>query len=416
MLQSNAPDNDLLLYWPIHDLWADQQELVEELTVHRPAWLVEQPVGRLARRLWDRGFCFDYVSDRQIAAARGAEGRIVTPGGGDAAVVVPQCRTMPLATLRALVTLAESSATVVLEGDLPHDVPGFDDRTARRAEQAALIAGLALEPAGGAGLCLARLGDGRLFVGDVERALDLAGVRREPLVDQPGMLFVRRRSAGGRTYFIVNDAVRPFAGWLPLAAKAAVVDMLDPMSGRIGVGESRPRADGTEVRMQLPPRAVAHRAHVRRGACRRGRMDLRHSRRPARRTPRPVDDRVRHGRAATPRVVDHRPAGQLGSWTTLGDTPVERFAGTARHTLRFDAPFSAARARLDLGRVHETARIRLNGRDLGTLFCPPFAVVVEGIRPRDNVLEVEVTNLAANRIRDLDRRRVAWKSSTTSTS
>ena len=31
------------------------------------------------------------------------------------------------------------------------------------------------------------------------------------------------------------------------------------------------------------------------------------------------------------------------------------------------------------------------------------------VRPKGNVLEIEVTNLAANRIRDLDRRGAEWK-------
>ncbi|MBM4156629.1 MAG: hypothetical protein FJ221_16625 [Lentisphaerae bacterium] len=31
------------------------------------------------------------------------------------------------------------------------------------------------------------------------------------------------------------------------------------------------------------------------------------------------------------------------------------------------------------------------------------------LRPAGNKLEIEVTNLAANRIRDLDRRKVAWR-------
>jgi len=34
---------------------------------------------------------------------------------------------------------------------------------------------------------------------------------------------------------------------------------------------------------------------------------------------------------------------------------------------------------------------------------------VEQLKPTGNVLEVEVTNLSANRIRDLDRRKVQWK-------
>jgi hypothetical protein len=35
--------------------------------------------------------------------------------------------------------------------------------------------------------------------------------------------------------------------------------------------------------------------------------------------------------------------------------------------------------------------------------------VGNALKPRGNVLELEVTNLPANRIRDLDRRKVPWK-------
>ena len=44
------------------------------------------------------------------------------------------------------------------------------------------------------------------------------------------------------------------------------------------------------------------------------------------------------------------------------------------------------------------------------MFTPPFRVAVgEYLRPGKNVLEIEVTNLAANRVRDLDHRKVNWK-------
>ena len=57
----------------------------------------------------------------------------------------------------------------------------------------------------------------------------------------------------------------------------------------------------------------------------------------------------------------------------------------------------------------ESARVRVNGKDLGTLFAPPFRIAIEEAKPRANLLDVEVTNLAANRIRDLDIRKVPWK-------
>jgi hypothetical protein len=100
------------------------------------------------------------------------------------------------------------------------------------------------------------------------------------------------------------------------------------------------------------------------------------------------------------------------SWTDLGDADAQRFAGTARYTLRFDAPGGRPeRWSLDLGKVCQSARVRLNGKDLGTLFIAPFRVDLPAgvLLPKNNVLEVEVTNTSANRIRDLDRRKVPWK-------
>jgi hypothetical protein len=97
------------------------------------------------------------------------------------------------------------------------------------------------------------------------------------------------------------------------------------------------------------------------------------------------------------------------TWTGRGDEDADRFAGTARYSVTFDAPDTAGRHLLTLGTVRESARVRLNGRDLGVLIEPFFAVETGPLRPTDNVLEVEVTNLSANRVRDLDLRKVPWK-------
>ena len=58
----------------------------------------------------------------------------------------------------------------------------------------------------------------------------------------------------------------------------------------------------------------------------------------------------------------------------------------------------------------ESARVRLNDRPAGTAWCAPFQLPVgDLLQPGRNTLEVEVTNLAANRVSDLDRRGVPWK-------
>jgi hypothetical protein len=116
----------------------------------------------------------------------------------------------------------------------------------------------------------------------------------------------------------------------------------------------------------------------------------------------------------------------LTSWTAFGDTNAQSFAGTASYSITFDAPGSVSSPAaggttpdtlkrehqtyfLDLGDVRQSARVKLNGKDYGTLITPPFRVVVDNLKPTGNQLEVEVTSVSANRIRDLDRRGVPWK-------
>ncbi len=102
---------------------------------------------------------------------------------------------------------------------------------------------------------------------------------------------------------------------------------------------------------------------------------------------------------------------KLASWTGLGGPDAQSFAGTALYSLTFPAPGGRAGPwSLDLGKVCQSARVRLNGQPLGTVFTPPFRVPITTLLPEGNVLEVEVTNVSANRVRDLDIRHVPWKS------
>lgn len=426
VLQAGRPDNDLLVYWPIYDLWHNPRGLIQGLSVHGRFWMEDQPIGKLAQRLWERGFTYDFVSDRQLAAAQAGEGRIAVPGGNYRAVLVPPCTRMPAATLRQLLALAESGATVVFAEQLPSDVPGWGDLECRQAEFRKLRETVRLKVSDREQVQEAKRGQGRVLVGHVEHALTLAGVARESLTDTPGLQFIRRAVDGGRSYFVANRSQQPLDGWMPLATTAAGVGVLDPMTGQTGWTAVRAEtAGGTEAYVQLAPGAALILRTV--GGGETGGLT-------------PADHR---GAAPDPRTVGvpawswWQPAGapvaltgnwqvtfvaggpelpaglqttKLGSWTELGDPAAERFAGTARYRLTFAAPAAQAEGwLLDLGRVCQSARVRLNGHDLGTVFTAPFRVPVAGLRAADNQLEVEVTNVSANRIRDLDRRKVPWR-------
>jgi hypothetical protein len=407
VLQSGTPDNDLLVYWPIYDNWHDAAGMRMDFRVHDPKWLHDKPVGAVARTLWSAGYGFDYVSDRLLASEVEATGGRVRAGGAEyAAILIPTTLHMPDSTLSRLLDLANGGATILFEDRLPTDVPGVADLAARRARLSALEGRLNFGSANGEGVRTAPIGSGRVLVGGgPEALLRAATVARERMVDHPGLRFIRRRFDGGWHYFIANSGTVPVEGWVPLAVDAPSVAILDPMNGQTGIGRVRHATPGeTEVLLELAPgQSVilrAFRAPAAGGAW----PYLR-----AASAAIPLTGRWSVAFVAGgPTLPDPFQTDSLGSWTTSG-AEAERFAGTARYTLEFDAPVAADDYLLDLGKVAESARVRINGRDLGTLFAAPFHLRTGPLRRTGNRLEIEVTNLSANRIRDLDRRGVQWK-------
>jgi len=60
--------------------------------------------------------------------------------------------------------------------------------------------------------------------------------------------------------------------------------------------------------------------------------------------------------------------------------------------------------------VCESARVKINGHQVGILWSLPFKIPIGEFLVNDNnKLEIEVTNLSANRIAELDRQGVNWK-------
>lgn len=94
---------------------------------------------------------------------------------------------------------------------------------------------------------------------------------------------------------------------------------------------------------------------------------------------------------------------KLMSWTDHSDPEMKYFSGTATYTKQFDVPADQTGddhlASLNLGDVKLFAEVTLNGKNLGTLWTPPFKVDVTGLlQPTDNQLEIRVTNLWVNRL------------------
>ena len=65
---------------------------------------------------------------------------------------------------------------------------------------------------------------------------------------------------------------------------------------------------------------------------------------------------------------------------------------------------------IDLGDVRESARVYINGQFIGCAWAVPYVLdCKQSLKKGDNEIRIEVTNLPANRIADLDRRGVKWR-------
>ena len=95
----------------------------------------------------------------------------------------------------------------------------------------------------------------------------------------------------------------------------------------------------------------------------------------------------------------------LEDWTKRPEPEIKYFSGTATYRKSFDlAATERARpeaiAALDLGSVQHIARVRLNDRDLGVVWCAPWRVAIPRglLQATGNQLALEITNTWANRL------------------
>jgi hypothetical protein len=92
---------------------------------------------------------------------------------------------------------------------------------------------------------------------------------------------------------------------------------------------------------------------------------------------------------------------KLIDWIAHPDDGIKYYSGTAFYRQSFDMPDyeKGGKLYLDLGKVKNMARVRLNGKDLGTVWTAPWRVdITNAVKSKGNELEIEVVNLWVNRL------------------
>ncbi|MFW6277145.1 MAG: glycosyl hydrolase [Prolixibacteraceae bacterium] len=388
VLQKATPESDLLVYWPYYDVEAKQDgRLFFSTNINsgdKASWFSDYPLLALSEKMMDSGYAFDYISDKQLLNCQTIQGEIVTEGNAKyKAVVIPQTSYIPLKTMQKLVQFIDAGGKVYFDKALPKSVPGMN----RLAERESQLEQLKKQIASNAG------------IGEVGDLLLQDEIRGEESLLKNGFHFLKMKMEDEMWYMIFNTGTKMKDARVKLNTPAKTYVFLNPMTGKISLPEQKVNA----VRLQLEPEKSLF------VKCSGDRINaLQYVYQEKTGEPSEIEGEwnvefIEGG----PELPDSFAADKLESWTKQGGETA-RFAGTARYSVTFEWD-EKSKAVLNLGDVKDCARVKLNGKDYGVLLGPVFKCNVNILNTGENMLEVEVTNIAANRIRDLDKRGADWK-------
>ena len=390
-LTAGKPDSDVLLYFPIDDIWQRQDGIYMMFDIHSMDRKMPD-VKAMVNELVKAGLDPDYLSDALIADLDvAADGSIVSKGGNRyKSIIVPPVNFMPVETLKALKELKAKGANVIFTEKLPSDVPGLGDLEARRAALDLLKKDMAAP------------------VKDIQTAIRMTGATPEPLRSKGVSLLRRANEAGGSNYFLALLDDDRLDGWETLATPAESVMIFDPLTGKKGKAKTRKGPNATtEILLQVEPGQslllktfptdveAEEWEYFDRG------------------TPVGIDK----GWSITflesqPPIEGTFETDTVTAWTNLDVDAAKVNTGTARYKVSFELPagVNADSWLLDLGDLRESASVKVNGRDAGKVWSVPFTIEIgDLLQPGVNTLEIDVTNLPANRIADYDRKGRKWK-------
>lgn len=405
-LQTSKPDNDVLLYYPIIDRYAEPGNALLQHFDGMERNFEKTGFEHVSKWMLENSYAFDFFSDRQLQKFTISGDRILTGGNAYQAILLPANKLIDVNSFEKIMNLARQGARILVYKNLPKDVPGLGQLANRQKQFLQLLEQLRFT--GDGKVKQAAVGKGTFYLSDDMPALmESAGIRKEIISDK-GLQFTRRKNKDGQLYFINNRSDNAISDWVSLATNAVSIAVFDPVTGNKGLARTRRTSTGTlEVYLQLQPHeSVLVQTYARK--INGNQFTYKEENGAALELNGPWSLEFITGGPVLPAKMKDIP---LKSWTELEGEEVKNFSGTARYTVSFTKPSgAAANYLLDLGKVNETVEIILNGKKIATLIGPSFQVAIPASAFRENnQLEVIVSNLMANRIAYMDRSNLPWK-------
>jgi hypothetical protein len=212
-MRQGEPDNDVAIYLPEDDAWADFMPGRASITALMPRWITPA----LTQAIEDSGHNFDYIDSAAIAA-RGIHYPVL---------IMPSVDRISPGTLELIQKYVAQRGKLIAVGRIPGQAPGFENH----AQQSAQVAAEAKQLFGsGANGDAKVVQDADALAGalnaDVPPDMHLA--QAEPLVG-----FIHRKLAGADLYFIANTGNEPVSTQASFRKARPTAEWLDADTGAI---------------------------------------------------------------------------------------------------------------------------------------------------------------------------------------
>lgn len=406
-LQMGKPDNDFLIYLPVYDMWEEQPGRLLLFSIHHMDKLAPKFINAI-HRINNSGYDGDYISDNFIRSTRFKDGQLVTSGGtGYKALVVPAAHLMPNDVLAHLLKLAQQGATIVFLENYPTDVPGYGQLEQKRKTYQQTLQ--KLPSVSFSETTVTPVGKGKIITGtDYARTLASCNIPQEEMKTRFGLQAIRRVNDNGHHYFISSLQDKGVDDWVTLGTKAEAAALFNPMTGECGEARIRQTGDQTQVYLQLKSgESVILQTYQQPLTGAKSWKYIQEQ---------PFSLSLNHGwklhfAESQPEIKGTFNIDRPCSWTAIDHPAAKTNMGTGVYSLDIELPaLQADDWVLDLGDVRESARVRINGQEAGCAWAVPYQLRVGHLlKSGKNHIEIEVTNLPANRIAELDRQRVQWR-------
>lgn len=355
-LQWGQSDNDFLVLLPVRDMWKKKTgKLLMQFSIHAMGKLAPEFIETILSI--DRaGFDCDYISEKLLAGVTYQNGMLVTAAGTHyKGLIIPGSGKMNEHVKQHVDNLKKQGAHVFYTTD--------------------------------------------------QNELQKAATPEQMRTDY-GLKTIRRKNANGYHYFIANLSPNDIQQSVKLAVPFKGATWFNPLNGDIY--EANFENNTVNISLRSGESMILQTFNEGKGS------------NPATTKAENIkyDEIVLDGPwtlsfiEEAPKVAKTYQLGKLQTWETL-DEQTKTTMGTGVYTTKFkmskkDDP--TGKWMFDLGDVRESARVYINGTFIGCAWSVPFIIDTKGtLKAGENEIRIEVTNLPANRIAELDRKGVKWR-------